>query len=217
MNLYINTSGEHCEIALLSDKTIAHKIHQAPMEHSTVLHNLINDVLSESNITLREIKSIALLNGPGSYTGLRIGLAAAKGFCYALDIPLILFNKLTLCADYYRSKNPGTEYLACIDPARQGEYFFYLESSTKEICAPLVQNTEFIIEQLSTHKNVVIISSKDEPYQEFDSEVAKMSLSIEYIGEQISKRLINNHFDDIYRAEPFYLKKVHANQPKKRF
>ncbi len=219
VNLYINTSGKYCELALFQDHILKQsRIHQQAMEHSTVLHDLIRELLQDAKISLKDLSSIALLNGPGSYTGLRIGLAAAKGFCYALDIPLILFNKISLSCSYYRSIHQNIDVLAYLEPARQGEYFFGLENEEEELLAPLVQRTDFILEQFKVHPNAEIISSKtDVLFEDLHIKPKFVQISYDFIGSCITKRLINKDFDDLYRSEPFYLKKVHANKAKKRF
>ena len=218
VNLYINTSAEHCEIALFKDEELKqHQIHEQPMEHSTVLHDLIQMMLLKEQLDFKNLSCIALLNGPGSYTGLRIGLAAAKGFCYALDIPLVLFNKIRLHCSYYRSGNKEVDVLAYLETARMGEYFFCLENANEEICPPMVQEVDFIKAQLESHSSATIISSNESDYDDLQINVESIKLPIDFIAKKIAKRLRDKDFDEIYRAEPFYLKKVHVNTPKKRF
>src|SRR6201992_2295551 len=68
-------------------------------ESASWLHPAISRMLSEAGITVRDLKAVAVVAGPGSYTGLRVGMAAAKGFCYALKIPLITQNTLRVMAE----------------------------------------------------------------------------------------------------------------------
>ena len=68
-------------------------------EHASWLHLAIGRILSEAKITVRDLEAVAVVAGPGSYTGLRVGMAAAKGFCYALKIPLITQNTLRVMAE----------------------------------------------------------------------------------------------------------------------
>ena len=216
MNLYINTSSAFCELALFQeDKIVEHSIHEEAMKHSTVLHGMIEKLLEKYG-GVSKITCITLLNGPGSYTGLRVGLAAAKGFCYALSIPLILLNKLdSLCQQYLQS-NLNQNAVACLQAARQDEYFFCAQTREKTIVPAEVQNTLFIRETLSNLPNMVLISTDILPVA-FERDVTVLPLELEFIVQLAQNRKANKKFNNIFHAEPFYLKKVHANLPKKRF
>ena len=216
MNLYINTSKTFCELALFQeDEIIEHYIHVEAMKHSIVIHEMLEKILKNHG-GLSKIDCVSVLNGPGSYTGLRVGLAAAKGICYALDIPLILLNKLDSLCRQFLSTHSETESVACFQPARQGEYFFCAQSREKSIQAPGVQSTEFIRQTLSNLANTQLIST-EEIREDFEKKVSIIDLDIEFIAKLSLERWSNNTFDDTFRAEPFYLKKVHANLPKKKF
>jgi tRNA threonylcarbamoyladenosine biosynthesis protein TsaB len=69
-------------------------INNAQNEHAAFLHPAIERICIENNITLADFKAVSVINGPGSYTGLRVGLAAAKGICFAVQLPLICINTL---------------------------------------------------------------------------------------------------------------------------
>ena len=98
--LNIETATRNCSVALAKDgETILCKeIAEIGYSHAEKLHVFIYEILKEVNIHFNEIKAIAVSQGPGSYTGLRIGISAAKGFCYALDIPLIAIDTLAILA-----------------------------------------------------------------------------------------------------------------------
>jgi tRNA threonylcarbamoyladenosine biosynthesis protein TsaB len=119
VNLYINTSEPYCQIALFKEgEVLAHATYQKTMQHSTVLHDMIQELLHQNNSSFKNLTCITVLNGPGSYTGLRVGLAAAKGFCYSMEIPLILLNKLNLLSEQYLYQNKEINKVACIMAAR---------------------------------------------------------------------------------------------------
>jgi len=89
--LNLETATTNCSVSLAkAGKTIAIKEHDTPSySHSEQLHVFIEEVLKEAYISLSDIDAIAVSKGPGSYTGLRIGVSAAKGLCFSLGIPLI--------------------------------------------------------------------------------------------------------------------------------
>jgi tRNA threonylcarbamoyladenosine biosynthesis protein TsaB len=97
--LQIDTSGHNCSVALHDNgHLIAEQINTAGLKHAEVLHVMIAQLFKTTNITLNQLEAVAISEGPGSYTGLRIGASAAKGLCYALDIPLIAINTLSIYA-----------------------------------------------------------------------------------------------------------------------
>ena len=98
--LNIETATKNCSVALAKDgKTILCKeIAEEGYSHAERLHVFIEEIISEAGIQLKDLAAIAVSKGPGSYTGLRIGVSAAKGLCYALDIPLIAVDTLRALA-----------------------------------------------------------------------------------------------------------------------
>ena len=98
--LCIETTTTQCSVALCAQGEViglAQSNHEN-YQHSQLLHTYIDTVLSENNKKPSDLTAIALSSGPGSYTGLRIGAAAAKGLCYANDIPLIAIPTLDILA-----------------------------------------------------------------------------------------------------------------------
>lgn len=92
--LNIETATKNCSVSLAKDGvTIGLKeIAEQNFSHAEKLHIFIADLLSEHQITFNDLKAIAVSQGPGSYTGLRIGVSSAKGLCYALNIPMIAID-----------------------------------------------------------------------------------------------------------------------------
>ena len=98
--LNIETATKNCSVALAKEgKTILCKeIAEEGYSHAERLHVFIEEIIKEVGITFQDLIAIAVSQGPGSYTGLRIGVSAAKGLCYALDIPLIAVDTLQVLA-----------------------------------------------------------------------------------------------------------------------
>lgn len=98
--LNIETATKNCSVALAKEgNTIACKeIAEQNFSHAEKLHVFIEELLAENNLKFSDLNAIAVSQGPGSYTGLRIGVSSAKGFCYALNIPLIAIDTLQLLA-----------------------------------------------------------------------------------------------------------------------
>ena len=98
--LNIETATKNCSVALAKEgKTIACKeIAEQNFSHAEKLHVFIEELLAENQLQFSDLSAIAVSQGPGSYMGLRIGVSSAKGFCYALNIPMIAIDTLQLLA-----------------------------------------------------------------------------------------------------------------------
>ena len=102
--LHLETATKVCSVGLsLNGKLIGLKeIEEDGYSHGENLNCFIEDVLLETSIKIKDLSAISLASGPGSYTGLRIGAATAKGLCYALEIPLIAIDALTCLSEIVR-------------------------------------------------------------------------------------------------------------------
>ncbi|EMY3583218.1 tRNA (adenosine(37)-N6)-threonylcarbamoyltransferase complex dimerization subunit type 1 TsaB [Flavobacterium psychrophilum] len=98
--LNIETATRNCSVALSQDGNIiaCKEVAEAGYSHAEKLHIFIDEILKENTITYKDLSAIAISQGPGSYTGLRIGVSAAKGLCYSLDIPLVAIDTLEVLA-----------------------------------------------------------------------------------------------------------------------
>ena len=105
--LNIETATKNCSVALAKDgKTILCKeIAEEGYSHAERLHVFIEEIINEAGVTFQDLSAIAVSQGPGSYTGLRIGVSAAKGLCFALNIPLIAVDTLQVLASQVNVSN----------------------------------------------------------------------------------------------------------------
>ena len=99
--LNIETSTKNCSVALAKNGEIVlcKEIAEIGFSHAEKLHVFLEELLKETDLSFKDINAIAVSQGPGSYTGLRIGVSAAKGLCYALDIPLIAVDTMQILAN----------------------------------------------------------------------------------------------------------------------
>lgn len=120
--LNIETATKNCSVSLaLNGDTISCKeIAEQNFSHAEKLHVLIEELLQENNCNYKDLNAIAVSQGPGSYTGLRIGVSSAKGFCYALNIPLIAIDTLELLA---RKVNVAKGFIIPMIDARRMEVY----------------------------------------------------------------------------------------------
>ncbi len=99
--LNIETSTKNCSVSLAKNGEIIalKEVAEQSFTHSEKLHQFIDELLKQEDVYYSQLSAIGLSKGPGSYTGLRIGTSAAKGLCFALDIPLITIDSLTILAN----------------------------------------------------------------------------------------------------------------------
>src|SRR6187401_260662 len=122
--LNIDTAVDVASICLAKDgKVLSIAKNESQKDHASWLHVAIKEVFEENNLELRSVDAIAVTGGPGSYTGLRIGVATAKGICYALNKPLISVNTLESFAAGIRKKNPDFDYYVPMLDARRMEVY----------------------------------------------------------------------------------------------
>lgn len=209
--LNIETATKNCSVSVAKDgETIALKeLNNGNYSHAEKLHEFIKDVLDEAAIKISDLNAIAVSKGPGSYTGLRIGVSAAKGLCFALNIPLISINTLQSLA---QSTSFSKGYIIPLLDARRMEVYsavFENNNSIREVKAEIIDETSFNkylnknkvyflgdgaekCKAFITHKNAVFIDHK------FPS--AKEMSVLSY------KKYKINDIEDVAYFEPYYLK-----------
>src|SRR5687768_2649863 len=97
--LNIDTATETAMVSLAeNDSILSFAVNNNQKDHASFLHPAIQDIINKTNKTIGEVDAVAVTSGPGSYTGIRVGMAAAKGLCYALQKPLITLNTLEVIA-----------------------------------------------------------------------------------------------------------------------
>ena len=216
--LSIETSTSVCSVAIHKDNTfIAERSIDSDKSHSTLLLQFVEDLLSENNFKIKDVTALAISEGPGSYTGLRIGLSTAKGLCYSLGIPLIAINTLDALGLQISKTLPATE-LACpmIDARRMEVYCTLLNnknSRIKKLNNEIINENSFL-EYLN--KNIIhffgngaekcknVITHKNALY------IDEIKPSAITIGELGLIKLANKDFEDVAYFEPNYFKEFYT-------
>jgi len=150
MILHIETSGKTCSVALANEGVLLGGVENTPdkFQHAEVLNVYIEQLMNEANLSLKELTAVCVSSGPGSYTGLRIGVSTAKGLCYALSIPLISVATLKGMFTQFLVSYSGnaTSFIPMIDARRMEVYtttFDVLGNVTSELQALVVDDTTF--------------------------------------------------------------------------
>ena len=218
MLLCIETSGKNCSVALFEGLQLVsiREVHTEQFSHSENLHVFIEQVLKESNLQPKAIKAIAISAGPGSYTGLRIGVATAKGLCYGWDIPLIALPTLRILAEQVTYEFTDIEYIIPMIDARRMEVFTAVYSH--DFSPILGERAEILTEStfdtyLNKGKTIflgdgitkfqAICKHKNAYFWENKFPSAKQ------MGRLALEKYQAQAFEDIAYFEPFYLKEVY--------
>ena len=217
--LHIDTSGDTGLVAIGYNGTLLdYKVNEETRNHASSINTMINDLLGDNKISFEQISAIAVCAGPGSYTGLRIGLATAKGLCYALDRPLILDHKLTLLALNAIKEYPGYAQYVSLIIAREREYFISIYDNNGGCTLPpqhvLDEELNILINKkaatyfVSNAEKIIIDNLKISDFK-IDSEIKTPIKS--WILNAFSKYNCNQ-FVNLMEAEPFYLKQVYTHK-----
>ena len=211
--LCLETATTNCSVALCEEgNLIALKEDNSKgYSHAEKLHVFIDEILKENNLKIDNLDAIAISKGPGSYTGLRIGVSAAKGLCFAQDIPLISVPTLTALAKQVNPKE-GEQIIPMLDARRMEVYSAVFDSAFNQIRETKAQvlSEESFQEELAKGKVYFIGNGVakfreicEHPNAEFIEDrlpSAKEMNTIAYDKYKISD------IEDVAYFEPYYLK-----------
>lgn len=221
--LQIETSTPVCSVALsINGNTIALKEEAAQNIHAAKLTLFIDEVIQTAGLKYADLDAVAVSKGPGSYTGLRIGVSTAKGLCFALDKPLIGINTLQMMANGYMSQNPNYEGLICamIDARRMEVFTATYNCKLQEVeatNAKIVDESSFISILESNpiafigdgaEKCRLVLNHQNADFSSFNFNSAANMSTLAFTAYN------NQNFEDVAYFEPFYLKDFVFTTPK---
>lgn len=223
--LQIETATQICSVALSIDgKTVALKEESGQNLHASNLTLFIDDVIKSAGLTYKDLDAVAVSKGPGSYTGLRIGVSTAKGLCYALDIPLIAIETLEMMAAGFLFENPGYNGLVCpmIDARRMEVYTALFDAELKVLeptSAKIIDETSFksVLDQSQVSFLGDGAAKCAEALAHANSSFSDVNFnSASYMSALAFNAFKVGNFEDVAYFEPFYLKDFVLTQPKKK-
>jgi len=215
--LTLDTATKNCSVALSENGILLESVdyNEGDFSHSEKLHVFMEELCNKAGKKLQEIEAIAVSKGPGSYTGLRIGVSAAKGLCFGLDIPLISVETLeVLCRTYVLDNNVNnTDLLIPMLDARRMEVYTAVYNT--KFCK--IMDTEALILEPNSYDEFL-----NQTHCHFIGDGAEKSKNL-YQGENtsfspttfpaaraivelIEQKYQNKQFEDVAYFEPYYLK-----------
>lgn len=225
--LSIDTSTAACSVALHHNGTLlgCYELH-TERTSAAMLTTLIGDVVRHTGHELAELDAIAVAKGPGSYTGLRIGVSTAKGLCFALDKPLLAVNTLAAMTEQVRAFYPS-DHLLCpmIDARRMEVYCALYDTGGHEVepTSALIIDGQSFTDRLAQGPVVFFGDGAakcravlgNHPNALFPSQAVVPSART--IGVLATARYEAGQFENVATFEPFYLKEFMTTAPKVAF
>ena len=227
--LNIETATGVCSVALTRNgKLIGLLESSTKNSHSSVLTIFIQDVAKNAGVDLSDLDAVSVSEGPGSYTGLRIGVAAAKGLCYALEKPLMAVNTLAAMAvgmpnALSLSTKRDDHYLYCpmIDARRMEVFCAIFDENGKEIRETRAEivNEDSFMEYLSNRKMIFAGDGASKCQSLFEKHpnavfLSNFQASAKYMIPISEQKYSQKHFEDLAYFEPYYLKDFIAGKPR---
>jgi len=224
--LGIETATKMCSVAISRNGILLSIREQTgDYSHSEKLNQFIAEVCEEAKVKLEELDAVAVSKGPGSYTGLRIGVSAAKGLCYALDKPLIAVDTLKALTLRITGTESFGEALFCpmIDARRMEVYTAIFDAALNEVepvSAKIIDEHSFQ-ELLENNKIIFFGDGAEKCKQTLGAStnavfIENIEPSATYINQLAVQKLQNAFFEDVAYFEPYYLKDFLATTPKKK-
>ncbi|AYN00808.1 tRNA (adenosine(37)-N6)-threonylcarbamoyltransferase complex dimerization subunit type 1 TsaB [Chryseobacterium sp. 3008163] len=220
--LYLETSSKNCSVAISDDEKllcVAEEVSEN-YKQSESLHSFVEWALEGAELSIKDIDVVCLGKGPGSYTGLRIGAASAKGFCYGLHIPLVAVNSLESMKETFLVQNYDL-VIPLVDARRMEVYTAVYDGISGNELSPteakVLDETSF---QEFNDKKILFVGDGAKkakeilqlPDAEFNEDIYP---SAQYLVKKTLEKIKNKDFEDIAYFEPFYLKEFHGVKKKK--
>ena len=219
--LCIDTTGEAGSIALAENgREIGFLENNDKNTHASWLQSAIQDLLHSSGFTINRLQAVAVSSGPGSYTGLRVGMASAKGLCYALGIPLIEENSLKVMTMGLQQQDKSFDlYCPMVDARRMEVFMAMYNNDLEEIMPPLAKilDEQSFIDKLEDNKMIFFGSGSVKLKKILNHKNAFFSERMHSARELITiaeHKYLNKEFADLAYSVPFYVKEFYDTRKK---
>ncbi len=221
--LCIETATTNCSVSLgFGEKLLEVKeLNSKNYSHAEQLHPFIHSLLSNHGITVKKLSAVAVSEGPGSYTGLRIGVSAAKGIAYAAEIPLIATSTLQSLALQVKPKSTSDLIVPMLDARRMEVYTQSFASDYKAITS--VEAKILDVHSFSTEANKRHIHFIGDGVEKF-AEISSLTNNVSFVTQKLPsareqfqlarQKFLAKNFEDTAYFVPYYLKDFVVGKPK---
>jgi tRNA threonylcarbamoyladenosine biosynthesis protein TsaB len=213
--LCIETSSQVCSVALTTPGHIFYKESPKTQAHAEALADLVKDCLAEAGIQFKDLQAVAISEGPGSYTGLRIGTSLAKGLCFALKIPLIPINTLKIIA--YAALQKGTNGLIwpMIDARRMEVYHAVFDRDLNMLTTVnngIITDADFVPSMINEQTSICG-DGADKAQDILKLHLVPVHANAASMCPLAMQAYTHGQFADLVSFEPFYLKQANITAP----
>lgn len=213
--LNIDTAVESASVCLAKGgRSLQFAINSNQKDHSSWLHVTIQKIIVDTDTNLKDLEAVAVTIGPGSYTGLRVGLSTAKGLCFALNIPLIAINTLELIA--YAVEKDGADFICSLIDARRMEVFMAVyDKKMEEIVKPVAMIIEpDSFDSLLASGKILFSGNGSKKLQNsivHSNAIFNNTVASAADMAPLSERLfVEKNFANLAYVEPFYIKEFYS-------
>lgn len=219
--LNIETAVEGASICLSHESQIlGSSSNPSKMDSASWLHVAIRDLLNEKNVQIKDLQAIGISSGPGSYTGLRVGMAAAKGLCYAARLPLITINTLEIMATAAK-KSASTLLCPMIDARRMEVFTAVYNQDLQVVLSPVnMVLTEGSFSDLLNDQRLTFFGNGSQKFKQLiqsaNADFIEVNFSAKDMLGLALQKFNNSDFADLAYAEPFYGKAFYSPPAKKK-
>ncbi|MDH3648655.1 MAG: tRNA (adenosine(37)-N6)-threonylcarbamoyltransferase complex dimerization subunit type 1 TsaB [Saprospiraceae bacterium] len=222
--LCIETATEVCSVALAREgQCIGHHTTTEPYTHVSQINCLIEECLANSRVDFKTLDAVAVSAGPGSYTGLRVGVSVAKGICFGMNIPLISINTLLALASGGKSyAERGEIYLCSLIDARRMEVYTATYDRNFELIEPsraLIVRSDTFDHLRNQGKEIIFVGNGTQKVREIvpieGVIFTKIICSAQHLVQIAEKKYCQKQYSDLAQFAPIYLKPPHITKAKK--
>ncbi len=221
--LHLETSTEVCSIAISAGlQIVGEATEMTGFEHSAKGTLMVDDCLKQAGLDISELNAVSISEGPGSYTGLRVGFAMAKGFCFANDIPMICIPTLRALANGVEEVQPGSTITAMLDARRMEVYAESFDAglhSVSALEALVLDEASFVKRYYKNKRNIFLGDGahKVERWLRPSKDLILARLCRASHQMDIAQNMYaQNMFSDIAYSKPLYLKPPNITVSKKK-
>lgn len=221
--LHIETATSTCSVGLSKDGVlISTNTTSESNMHTKRINLMIEELLADNSIELNTLAAISVSIGPGSYTGLRVGMSAAKGLSFALDLPIIGISTLESLVQPYLDNSGRKSVISAIDARRNEVYMAIFDSSLNLLKGDhclIIKENEYPDNWPSAENLIVCGNGANkigELLGDFPLEIIDTECDAGHQSKLANIKLQNQKFDDINYLKPNYLKPPNITQSKKK-
>ena len=213
--LALDTATEACSVALLHNGEISTLDEISPRSHTQRILPMVDELLTQANIQIKDVNYLVFGRGPGSFTGVRVGVSVAQGLAMGANLPVVAVSNLKAMAEEAYQKLGAEKVIALIDARMNEVYFAQFERNGEqwnEVVVEQVCSPEKAISQFQISENMIVVGTGWAAYSQFSEQnlplvVSEITLpSAEYMLSIAQEEITKGNVQSALEIEPVYLR-----------